>query len=507
VDLPEVKKGQWYFRQLFANNIRMIRARMPNAHAAQPFFLTTGPLSAYAADVKPWDIFNRSNLFFTKAEAFCGFGFSKGDVLLWDDLENAEVLTHHSWESSWQTVRKVDTVKSEIYFNTPSWCPIGFFGNESLHSRYIIENCRAALDEPGEWYLNRKSGELYYLAKPGEDVNKMAFIAPVLEELMIVEGTPATPVQNLSFSGLSFFHNNNPMDVYINSIHIKDEASKPFVKVDWRNFIKKQYPDWPVNFNPGYMEPQAAINTGQAIVVKDAANIHFNNCTIAHTGNYGLYIAERCHNTTVSYCNFFDLGAGGIKVGLPVIDVLATATPFTDLPFENIVSDNTIHDGGLTIPGCVGIWVGQSRDNKVIHNELYNLPYSGISMGWTWANVTTYTQNNLLGNNNIHNVLQTLTDGGGIYTLGKLNGSEIRGNYIHNIIRHSHAAGGGSQGIFFDESSQGVIVDRNVVNGVKGSIAFNGTKKENMTWGDNFFNDSSNIEAAKVISKKAGPRR
>jgi hypothetical protein len=128
-------------------------------------------------------------------------------------------------------------------------------------------------------------------------------------------------------------------------------------------------------------------------------------------------------------------------------------------------------------------------------------------MGWTWANVTTYTQNNLLGNNNIHNVLQTLTDGGGIYTLGKLNGSEIRGNYIHNIIRHSHAAGGGSQGIFFDESSQGVIVDRNVINGVKGSIAFNGTKKENMTWGDNFFNDSSNTEAAKVISKKAGPRR
>jgi pectate lyase len=255
------------------------------------------------------------------------------------------------------------------------------------------------------------------------------------------------------------------------------------------------------------MEPQAAIHTGQAILVKDAANIHFTNCTIAHTGNYGLYIADRCHHIKVDHNNFFDLGAGGIKVGLPVKDVIATATPFSDLPYEITISDNIIHNGGLTLPGCVGIWIGQCHRNQVIHNELYNLPYSGISMGWTWANVTTYTKDNLLANNNIHNVLQTLTDGGGIYTLGKLNGSQIKGNYIHDIVRHARAAGGGSQGIFFDESSQDVSVEGNVITGVKGSIAFNGTKKENMTWGENFFDDGGDKEAMNAIKRKAGPRR
>jgi hypothetical protein len=506
--LPQVQAGKWYFRQLFANDNRMTRARTPNADAPEPYFITTGPLSAYAPVIKTWDFVNRTKLFYNQVEAFCGFGFREGDISYIEDYKNAEVLTHHSWESSWQTIRRIDTVKNEIYFNTPSWCPPGLFGDESLHIRYVVENVRAALDQPGEWYLDKASGELFYIALSGEDVEKMNFIAPAIEELLVISGTADAPVQHVNFSGLSFQHNNYPMGVYINTIHEEGFNEPKFLPVlDWPAFVKKQYPDWPTDFSPGYMEPQAAVYAGQAILLKNATNVAFENCSIAHTGNYGIYIAERTNNIAVKQCHLYDLGAGGVKIGIPVINVATSNIPATDVSYGNIIADNFIHDIGKTQPGGVGIWLAQTRDNQIIHNELYNFPYTGISIGWTWNPINTFTANNLIANNHIHHVMHTLTDGGGIYTLGKLNKSILRENFIHDIIRHFNAAGGDSQGIFFDESSQDASIERNVIWNMKKPIGFNATKKENMRWDENFL-DSGNLgDAARAIAEKAGPRK
>jgi hypothetical protein len=508
VNLPEVRDGKWYFRQLFANDKRKIRARSPNADDAEPHFITSGPLSEYAPLLKEWDFITRTTLFYNKAEAFCGFAFKEEDIKLWDDYKNAEVLTHHSWESSWQTIRKVDTEKNQVYFNTPSWCYVGFFGKESRHLRYRIENVRSALDKPGEWYLDKASGDLFYLAIPGENVKAMTFTAPVLEDLIVVTGSPNQPVQNITFNGLSFQHNNYPMGIYVNTIHIKGEGGKPLEVLDWPKLIKKQYPNWPSEFSPGYMEPQAAVYAGQMITIRDAKNIVLKNCQFSHTGNYGLYIANRTQNITVGGCHFFDMGAGGIKVGLPVKYVESEKLPIGDIPSKNRITNNLIHDIGLTIPGGVGIWLAQTADNVVTQNEIYNTPYSGISMGWTWSKANTYTRNNLIAYNNIHHVLQTITDGGGIYTLGQLNGSILKENYIHNIVRHPLAVGGDSQGIFFDESSQGAIVERNVITEVKNSIGFNGTKKENMIWKENFLDPKSALSSsAKKIIRTSGAEK
>jgi hypothetical protein len=377
-----------------------------------------------------------------------------------------------------------------------------------VHSRYVIENVKSALDQPGEWYLNKASGELYYLAKPGENVQSMTFIAPQLEELLVISGTVEAPVHHVNFSGISFHHNNYPMGVYITSIHEENTSETKFQAItDWPSYVKKQYPDWPANFGPGYMEPQAAVYASQAIHLKDAANITFANCSIAHTGNYGIHIAERTNNISVKQCHFFDLGSGAVKIGQPIIDVALAGTPKTDISYGNIIADNSIHDIGKTLPAGVGIWLAQTRDNQIIHNELYNCPYTGISMGWTWEPKNTFTANNLIANNHIHDVMQTLTDGGGIYTLGKMNGSILRENYIHDIIRHKNAVGADSQGIFFDQSSQDATIAGNVIWKMNKPLGFNVTKKENMRWDENYLDSNSeNNATARAIADKAGPR-
>ena len=45
-------------------------------------------------------------------------------------------------------------------------------------ARYWVENIVEALDTPGQWYLDRSLGRLYYLPLPGEDTAYMSPTAP-----------------------------------------------------------------------------------------------------------------------------------------------------------------------------------------------------------------------------------------------------------------------------------------------------------------------------------------
>jgi hypothetical protein len=76
--------------------------------------------------------------------------------------------------------------------------------------------------------------------------------------------------------------------------------------------------------------------------------------------------------------------------------------------------------------GAVGIWGSYSRQTTISHNEVGDLPYSGISFGWAgWhTNATTPFTNpnvmadNVISNNAIYNVMDVRSDGGPIYTNG-----------------------------------------------------------------------------------------
>jgi hypothetical protein len=487
-----VKAGDWYFRQLFANDQRLTRARTPN----EGYFLTTGAVSKYAERAKKrYGGYNGVGpMRKTNPDAFCGFAFKPGDLSESTDYTDAEIITYHSWECSWQTVRDIDFENHDLHFNTPCRYPIGFF---SLRARYRIENVPEALDHPGEWYLNRKTGVLTYLARPNEDPNDMDMVAPRLEKLVVLQSDPEEDryVEHISFSGLAFHHARYPMGIYD-------------VAPDWPKAAQAVDPNWPSDFPPGYTDSQASPRCGQAIEFNGTRHCALDSCEVAHVGASVMRIAKGSHENRVTGCEMYDLGGGGVFIGLDTRDI--SKTPREDSPSNNVVSNNRIYDGGNVHPSAVAIWIAQSHHNTVAHNEIFDFGYSGISLGWTWSRDPNYSDHNILEANHIHDVLKELADGGGIYTLGVLEGCVIRGNHIHDIHRPDGAIGSHNNGFFFDQGSQKLLLDQNVIHDVShDDVRFNQNKREDHTWTNNIFEgeggDITSDPAQRIINA-AGPR-
>lgn len=489
VDLPLVKAGRWYFRQLFADGRRRPRARTPN----EGFFRTTGPLSKYAQRAKGhWGGYRGvGDLRRKHPDAYCGFAFRPGDIKRWTNWRDAEVITYHSWECSWQTIRRIDPARSEVLFNTPCRYPIGFF---SAQTRYRVENVPEALDRPGEWILDRRSGLLSYLARDGEDPSRMAFIAPRLERLLVLAGLPNRPVEHVTFRGLSFRHARYPMGIY-------DVAR------DWPKPALKVFPDWPTAFPPGYTDAQAAPRCGQVIELRDAAHCALEDCEVTLIGSSAVKIFRRSRHNRVAGCRIHDVGGGGVLIGMTVRRVDRAKVPRSEAPSHNTIEDNRIEHISLVHPSAVGVWIAQSHHNRVRHNLIADVGYAGVHVGWTWGRSPNHTDHNVIEGNHIHHVMRDLADAAGIYSLGPQTGCVYRENYIHDIRRADGAVGAPVDGLFFDQGSQHIHVERNVIRRCDhAAFRFNQCKKQDMTWKDNDFDTGDAPVTLRDVTKRAGPR-
>jgi hypothetical protein len=330
-----------------------------------------------------------------------------------------------------------------------------------------LENALELLDEPGEWYLDRPTKTVYYKPRPGEDMNTVEVVAPALETIVALQGTLDKPVEHLRFEGVSFQYGNwlRPSQVG----HCDVQA----------NFIT----DWAKNYyttDGGFRNCHNENLKSAANVVCHAAKaIVFNRCSFSRLGGAGLDIEYGSQNNTVVGCRFSDISGTAIQIGDILKDDHHPDDP-RKIVKNNTVSNCYIHDCCLDYRGGVGICVGYTERTNLLHNEICRLPYSAISMGWGWGmedaggggynqphryTEPTPAKDNRIENNNIHHVMASLDDGGGIYTLGRQPGTIIRGNHVHDS-RNLTSKRGWSQGIYLDEGSGFIEVTDNLVYGM-----------------------------------------
>ncbi|MGB9718454.1 MAG: right-handed parallel beta-helix repeat-containing protein [Thermoproteota archaeon] len=410
-EVPETAEGKWFFRHLWVNGHDCIRARSPN----KGYFRVAGVPDA--ASGAKWD------------EGQSCFRFHEGDLKAWNTVRDGEIVVMNRWVESRLPIASVDEKERVLYSTRRSVFRL------DPGDPYYVEHVYELLDSPGEWFLDRGASTLYYMPLPGEEPSKAEAIAPVLNELIRLEGEPESGrfVEHLFINGLTFAHTEWCFP--------EDSASQS--KPDAGGF------------------PQAAVGVPGCVHGQGVRNCLFEDCTFTQIGNYALELARGCQHNRVTGCRFFNLGAGGVKIGETMI-----RESENEQTYGNEVSRCDIYRGGRFFHSAVAIYIGQSYNNRVVNNHIHDFYYTGISIGWTWGYGRSLAKGNIVESNHIHHI-GVLSDGegpilsdmGGVYTLGVQPGTAIRFNLIHDVAGLRY----GGWGIYFDEGSTSITAEGNTV--------------------------------------------
>jgi parallel beta-helix repeat protein len=429
--IPEVADGTWQFRELFVNGERRPRARTPNDGYNR--IEKAGPDNRTSLNAKAGDLPNA-----------------------WP-IKGAEIVFFHDWCTSHIRLKSLDFVSGLIELENPIGynAPHYAITHYEPHPRYYLENSPTFLDVPGEWYLNESTGDLTYYPLAKEFLDQSEFIAPRLTSLVEIQGTLQNKLSiPVTFENIRFEH----------CAWFPPEAGYAGMQAAFFE-----------NREPGQLKGRDVVRG--AVQVSYTRKTTFKNCTFEHLGGSGLDLKQGSQDTLVVGCTFRDIAANGLSIGEAVAprpnnnDKLPAHEVDPRVVSRIIVMQNLFDNCGALYYGAVGVWVGMANYITVEQNELRNLPYTGISVGWMWNPTPTITGNNRIEANHIHHIMQALSDGAGIYTLGRQPGTVLRGNWIHDVPVNAGRAE--SNGIFMDEGSTDMLVENNTIHNVaKSPIRF-----------------------------------
>jgi len=353
----------------------------------------------------------------------------------------AEMVLHEMWSVSNLRIKSIEVhgdsaavrfhnPESRLQFEHP-W-PRPMIG-KGVNSPFYLTNAIELLDQPGEWFHDIKTHKLYYYPLTGENPNRVEMIAPAVETLIQVEGTPDRPVENVIFKNISFNYStwmrpsekgHVPLQVgmYLTEAY---KVSPKIIRTDNNHKLDNQ----------GWLGRPAA-----AVTVTGANNIDFENCRFEHLGYSGLDYISGARGGKVEGCTFRDIVGNGLVVGSFSPTSLETHLPYDPADKREVCSGQQIKNNLFTDVtnedwGCVAICAGYVSNINIEHNEISEVSYTGINLGWGWNQTVNCMRNNRVHANNIHHYAKHMYDVAGIYTLGSQPKTVISENYIHDIYK------------------------------------------------------------------------
>jgi len=306
-----------------------------------------------------------------------------------------------------------------------------------------FENLAGDPVAPGSYTVDTAHQVLRYRPLPDEASRTPSIELPVLEQLLVLQGSRQAPVHDLVFSGIGF------------------------AGTEWR---KPASDDGYVSLQAGYRvdgprrvglpdNGEGMTRMVSAVDVEAGRDIVFDHDSFRHLAAAGITLAGGTHGAAVTDSRFTDLGGGAVFAGDTEGHPADPAGKTSDI----VVADNRIDHVALAWRDNVAIMAGFVNGIDIVHNTLSDLPYSGISVGWGWnyeGAVPVESSIHIVGNR-IERVMLQLADGGAIYTQGQ--STPGTSCVVRNAIDMRRSGVG--NGIYLDEHSTNFDVERNVVLG------------------------------------------
>jgi dienelactone hydrolase len=412
-------------RQLYVNGTRAIRAR------------STGGLANGTYNI---DSYSNGNPSHTTTDL---------SMASWGNIQDVEFVYKNIFTVSRLGIDYVSEVNNRlnIYMKKPGSYYVTHKGGTSAVLPGYIENAYELLDSEGEWYLNRSTGYLYYKPTPAEDMSSADVVVPVVDELLKLQGSSVNnTIHHIQFRDINFEYTGwlRP-----NGVNGHSDTQNNHIR------------EW--GLSPDYNDVLA----DAAITLEYARSILFERSEFSKMGITGINIVKGSQNNLIRGNKFNDISGNAISVGDPAwrgAENKNNINPddFGYLLYNNDILNNEIHDIAKEYQSGTAISAAYPIEMDISHNEIYNVPYSGIHFGYGWGEVNPVTQSNRIQNNYIDTFMSSMTDGGAIYAIGATNGTPtnpnvISGNFIRNQGEPKYGA------LYFDMGSSNWVVEDNVM--------------------------------------------
>lgn len=422
-DVPVFNGCPLDFRQLWVNGKKAVRAR----------------------DVEDFEKMNRicsvdekNEILYVPAVSIRRLIDNKGNL----KAKYAEMVLHQMWCVANLRIRSVEVQgdsaairfhqpESRIQFEHP-W-PRPMVTTDGHNSAFYLTNARELQDVPGEWYHDIDARKVYYYPREGEKMQEAEVIVPAVETLVRVEGTLDRPVCHIRFEKITFSYTTwmRPSE----KGHVPLQAGMYLTdgyRIDPK--MQRNYLNHPLD-NQGWLGCPAA-----AVRVVAARQIDFERCRFEHLGSTGLDYEEAVQGGVVRGCLFRDIAGNGLLVGSFSPAAHETHLPYNPADRREVCTQQQINNCYFTEIGnedwgCLAIAAGYVGDVNIEHNEISEVPYSGISLGWGWTQTVNCMRNNRVHANLIHHYAKHMYDVAGIYTLGSQPKSYVTENCVHSIYK------------------------------------------------------------------------
>ncbi len=383
-----------------------------------------------------------------------GLGFDENQtalIVLTSDLPSyiknqdcLETMNTYNWRQYWLPVERVfrEGNYTKIYYDKDEiQTYTSRFNFEWSGKSYIkLENALEFLDEDGEWYFDKYEKKLYYKPEQGMNINSAEIYVPVIEKFIDIRGKSVDdPVKNLEIQNLTF--------LYAGWTYPSEGG---YCSVQATSVVRENGGAY-AEMTPGHIE------------VNYARDIKFSGNTMAHLAAVALNAENAVFDSFVSANVFYDIGASAVTLGSTKHD---NSVRCVEIPDNVVVDSNVIRYAGMGYYGAPGIAYYFTTNSKILHNDIQNVPYSGISLGWGWRE-TPYQHDNLVGYNKIGNVNTKVVDGSPIYSLGSNENSGYVGNHVFGINAPFN-----SGALYHDQNSRGFDDYDNVIDSENPSFLF-----------------------------------